>query len=230
MKLSIIIPCFNERETVSKIINKIFTVVKIKFEIILIDDCSTDGTKEILHEIKKKYENLIIEYNEINRGKGFCIKQGIKKASGDLLIVQDADLEYDPSDYEKILKPLINNNADVVFGTRFFTSNEKRVLYFWHSLGNKFLTLLSNCLSNLNLSDMECCYKAFKISVIKNINLKENRFGFEPEVTAKIAKKNLRIYEIGVDYHGRKYSEGKKITWKDGFSAIFCIIKYNLFD
>ena len=230
MKLSIIIPCYNEKDTISEIINKIYSVVKINFEIIIVNDRSTDGTKEILHELKNKFVDIIVEHNEINRGKGFCIKKGIKKASGDLLIIQDADLEYDPSDYEKILKPLINNKADVVFGTRFYTSNEKRVLYYWHSVGNKFLTFLSNCFSNLNLSDMECCYKAFKISVIKDINLKEDRFGFEPEVTAKVAKKNLRIYEIGVDYHGRKYSEGKKITWKDGISAITCVVRYNLFD
>ena len=167
--------------------------------------------------------------NEKNYGKGFSIKQELKKAIGDIIIIQEADLEYDPQDYEKIIKPIIKDKADVVFGSRFIGGDEKRVLYFWHYIGNKLLTFLSNILSNLNLSDMECGYKVFKSNIIKNINLKENRFGFEPEITAKISKKNIRLFEVGVNYNGRKYSEGKKITWKDGFSAIRCLIKYNLF-
>ena len=229
MKLSIIIPCYNEKETVSKIVNKIFSIVKINFEIIIVNDCSTDGTKEILHELKNKFVDIVVEHNEINRGKGFCIKKGIKKASGDLLIIQDADLEYDPSDYAKLIKPIERGVADVVYGSRFIGGDEKRVLYFWHMLGNKFLTIFSNMFSNLNLTDMEVGYKLFKSNVIKDISLIEDSFGFEPEVTAKIAKKKIRIFEVGISYYGRKYEDGKKITWKDGISAIRCIVKYNLF-
>ena len=228
MKLSIIIPCFNESNTIKKIIDKVYNNSKYENEIIVIDDCSTDGSREILKsELSNKISTLIL--NEKNYGKGYSVRKGIEKATGSILIIQDADLEYDPSDYPRLIEPIKNNFADVVFGSRFVGSEEKRVLFFWHSLGNKILTLFSNMLTNLNLTDMENCYKVFKTDVIKNIELKENRFGFEPEVTAKVAKKNLRIFEVGVKYYGRKYSEGKKITWKDGISAIRCIIYYNLF-
>lgn len=227
IKISIIIPCFNELATISKIIDKILEIKIFNFEIIVIDDLSTDGSREILKNLlKKKINHLIL--NEKNYGKGYSIRQGIKKATGELVLIQDADLEYDPGDYEKLVRPIINNNADVVFGSRFVGSEEKNVLYFWHSVANYFLTLFSNIFTNLNLSDMECCYKVFKSEIIKNIDLRENRFGFEPEVTAKIANRNLKVYEVGVRYYGRKYADGKKITWKDGFSAIRCIIKYNL--
>ncbi|WP_440937366.1 glycosyltransferase family 2 protein [Candidatus Pelagibacter sp.] len=229
MKLSIVIPCFNEESTIKEILKKVHAQSKFDKEIIVIDDFSNDSTREILkNEIKDQIDKLI--FNDKNYGKGYSIKQGINAATGDYILVQDADLEYDPSDYEKLLKPLENGVADVVYGSRFIGSEEKRVLYFWHMIGNNILTLLSNMFTNLNLSDMEVCYKVFKSEIIKNINLEENRFGFEPEVTAKIAKiKNIRIYEVGVKYFGRTYSDGKKITWKDGFSALRCIVYYNLF-
>ena len=228
MKLTIIIPCFNEVNTIKQIVDKIIDISPYENEIIIIDDFSTDGSREILSQIEKaKISKLIL--NEKNYGKGYCIKKGIEETTGDILIIQDADLEYDPSDYTKMIEPIKKNNADVVYGSRFIGSEEKRVLYYWHTLGNKFLTTLSNMFTNINLTDMECCYKAFKTEIIKEIDLKENRFGFEPEITAKLAKKEIRIYEVGIKYFGRKYSEGKKITWKDGFVAIYCIIYYNLF-
>lgn len=225
ISISVIIPCFNESKTIIKILEKILKNNKFIPEIIVIDDFSTDGSREILKKFfKNKINKLIL--NKKNYGKGYSVRQGIKKATKDIVLIQDADLEYDPKDYEKLVAPILKGYADVVYGSRFVGADEKRVLYFWHSLGNKFLTLLSNVFTDLNLSDMECCYKVFKADVIKNLDLKENRFGFEPEVTAKIAKKNLRIYEVGVRYFGRKYSEGKKITWRDGFAAIKCILKY----
>ena len=229
-KLSIIIPVFNEENTLQTILKKINKnrINDLDFEIIIINDGSTDKTSKIINENQELFDHLIDL--EKNNGKGFAIREGLKFASGDYIILQDADLEYDPAEYNKLLGPIINNQADVVYGSRFLGNNERRVLYFWHTIGNKFLTLLSNMLSNLNLTDMEVCYKVFKADVIKNINLKENRFGFEPEITAKIAKKNFRIYEVGIKYFGRKYNEGKKITWKDGFSAIRCILKYNFLD
>jgi glycosyltransferase involved in cell wall biosynthesis len=232
MKLSIIIPCYNEHLTIEKIIEKVnfFSSQKYKYqyEIIVIDDYSTDGTRKILqNKLINKISKLIL--NDKNYGKGFSVREGINASSGDIILIQDADLEYDPDDYSKLISPIENNIADVVIGSRFIGADEKRVLFYWHSLGNKFLTTLSNSFSNLNLTDMENCYKVFRSEVIKSIKLYENRFGFEPEVIAKIAKKDLRIYEVGVKYYGRKYYEGKKITWKDGFSAIRCIIYYNLF-
>tara|TARA_B100001059_G_C17784039_1_gene555975 strand:+ start:561 stop:1250 length:690 start_codon:yes stop_codon:yes gene_type:complete len=229
MKLSIIIPCYNEQKTISVILDKVRNLKDYDKEIIVVDDCSTDGTKEILKKLENSIEIKIL-YNDKNRGKGYCIKKGIDSSTGSVLIIQDADLEYDPNDIPKLINPIKNGNADVVYGSRFAGSEEKRVLFYWHSLGNKFLTTLSNMFTNLNLTDMECCYKAFKSKIIKDINLKENRFGFEPEITAKISKKDIQIYEVGIKYFGRKYSEGKKITWVDGFRAIYCIIFYSFFD
>tara|TARA_Y100001958_G_C20971128_1_gene366087 strand:- start:6 stop:695 length:690 start_codon:yes stop_codon:yes gene_type:complete len=228
MKLSIIIPCYNEQSTIKEIVHKINLQVNINKEIIIIDDNSTDRTREILEkEVRDKVNKII--FNDKNYGKGYSIRRGIENASGDYTLIQDADLEYDPNDYKKLLSPIINGNADVVYGSRFIGGDEKRVLYFWHTMGNKFLTLISNIFSNLNLTDMEVGYKLFKTNLLKSIDLKEDRFGFEPEITAKISKKNIKIYEVGISYFGRKYSEGKKITWKDGFSALRCIFKYNLF-
>ena len=230
MKISIIIPCYNEIGTIDKILDKVIAQSKFEKEIIVIDDFSLDGTREYLqNKGKSKIDKLLL--NEKNFGKGYSLRRGIEISDGDIILIQDADLEYDPIDYDKIINPILSGNADVVYGSRFIGSDEKRVLYFWHSMGNFILTLLSNMFSNLNLTDMENCYKVFKSDIIKNIKLKENRFGFEPEITAKISKiKNLKIYEVGVKYYGRKYEDGKKITWKDGFSALRCIFYYNFFD
>ena len=231
MKISVIIPCYNEEKFINRIVDDILKKNKdLSLEIIVIDDASKDKTQEIINELKdKKIINKAL-FNETNKGKGFCIRRGIDVSTGDIIIIQDADLEYDPSEYKKLLNPILLNKADVVFGSRFIGSDNKRVLYFWHRVGNYILTLLSNIFSNLNLTDMEVCYKVFRKEIFDKINLKENRFGFEPEVTAKISKiKNLRIYEVGISYYGRTYEEGKKISWKDGFSALRCIIYYNVF-
>ncbi len=229
MKLSVIIPCFNEINTIEQIISKVQNFNDLEKEIIVIDDCSNDGTKEILNsEISNSIDKLIT--NDKNFGKGYSLRKGISVATGDIIIFQDADLEYDPSEYKNLLKPILEGKADVVFGSRFTGSGEKRVLYFWHRLANLILTTLSNMFSNLNLTDMEIGYKVFKSEIIKDLNLKENRFGIEPEITAKIAKKKIRIYEVGVRYFGRTYNEGKKITWKDGIRAVYCILRYNLFN
>jgi glycosyltransferase involved in cell wall biosynthesis len=230
MKLSIIIPCYNEDRTVETIITKINRTVKYEKEIIVVDDFSNDNSFEILNRLYKENKIQHLIKNEKNYGKGYSVRQGIKKVSGEIILIQDADLEYDPNDYPKLVDPIVNNFADVVFGSRFIGSDVKRVLFFWHSLANYFLTFLSNMFSNLNMTDMENCYKVFRTEIIKNISLSENRFGIEPELVAKFAKiKDIRIYEVGVKYYGRKYTEGKKITWKDAISAIRCVIIYNLF-
>ena len=228
MQVSVIIPCFNEKDTITKIIEKVENAAVLLKEIIIVDDLSTDGTRELL----KKINNPIVKifFHTKNLGKGASLRTGFSKVNGDICIIQDADLEYDPSEYPKLIKPIIDNKADVVFGSRFKGGGAHRVVYFWHRVGNGFLTLLSNLLTDINLSDMETCYKVFRKDVIQSIRIRENRFGFEPEITAKVAKMNLRIYEVGISYYGRTYPEGKKITWRDGIIAVFCIIKYNLFD
>ncbi len=233
-KLSIIIPAYNEAATIHQILNKIIEVQlsnDIQKEIIIVNDCSKDKTQEVIvNYIKSNKEFDIRLFNqEINKGKGAALHKGISLASGEYLIVQDADLEYDPNEYNILLKPIIEGFADVVYGFRFMGGKPHRILFFWHTIGNKFLTALSNIFTNLNLSDMETCYKLFRTDIIQKIKLKENRFGFEPEVTAKISKvPKIRIYEVGISYYGRTYEEGKKINWKDGFRAIYCILKYNL--
>lgn len=232
MKVSVVIPCYNEINYIETVIENIkLKNENLDMEIIVIDDASKDGTQELVNKLKyeKKIDKAL--FNDLNKGKGYCIRKGIEKSNGEIVIIQDADLEYDPSEYKKLLNPIISGKADVVFGSRFLGSDNKRVLYFWHRVGNFILTFLSNIFSNLNLTDMEVCYKVFKKEVLNQINLKENRFGFEPEVTAKISKiKKLRIYEVGISYYGRTYEEGKKINWKDGFSALRCIIYYNIFN
>jgi glycosyltransferase involved in cell wall biosynthesis len=231
-KLSIIIPCYNEEKTIIPLlisINKVQLTDGIEKEIVIIDDKSSDNSISIINKYNEENDNKIkLLINEKNCGKGYSIRKGINECNGDYIIIQDADLEYSPSEYNKLLGPILNNFADVVYGSRFKGGDPHRVLFFWHSIGNKILTFLSNISTNLNLTDMETCYKLFKSDIIKKIQLKENRFGFEPEVTAKISKiKNIKIYEVGISYNGRTYDEGKKINWKDGFRAIYCIIKYS---
>ena len=227
MKLSIIIPCYNEENTIEELISEVkLAPVKDK-ELIVVDDGSTDRTRDILSRIKD--EDISVILHEKNKGKGAALRTGFQQATGQICIVQDADLEYDPQEYPILIEPILKNKADVVFGSRFQSGRPHRVVYFWHRVGNGFLTLMSNFFTDLNLSDMETCYKAFKTEIIQSIDIKENSFGFEPEVTAKISKMNLRIYEVGISYYGRTYSEGKKINWKDGVRAIYCIIKYNIF-
>ena len=225
--LSIIVPCFNEINTIGKLIRKIKESPVKNKEIIIIDDFSTDGTKEYLSNLKD--DMITVQFHKTNQGKGAAINSGIKYARGQIILIQDADLEYDPAEYSFLINPIIEEKADIVYGSRFKGGQPHRVVYFWHRVGNGFLTFLSNVFTDLNLSDMETCYKAFKSEVIKDIEIEEKRFGFEPEITAKIARKDYRIYEVGISYYGRTYKEGKKIGWKDGFQAIWCILKYNLF-
>src|SRR5215467_7097534 len=219
-------PIYNERTTLRTIVKYVIKSAATEVELICIDDDSTDGSREILAELQQQHPEIRVVYQPRNMGKGAALRRGIQEATGDFVIIQDADLEYDPGDYKSLLTPLIEGKADVVYGSRFLGSGPHRVLYFWHSVGNSILTLLSNCLTNINLSDMETCYKAFRREVIQSIPLEENRFGFEPEITVKVAKRRLRIYEVGISYWGRTYEEGKKIGWKDGVRALWCLVKY----
>jgi glycosyltransferase involved in cell wall biosynthesis len=228
MKVSVVIPCFKERATIEQIVQAVRASPVKDIEIVIVDDFSTDGTIEALKEKVAPLADRII-YHPRNRGKGAALRTGFAVASGDVIVVQDADLEYDPSDYPALLEPIFSGNADAVFGSRFMGGRPHRVLYFWHMIGNKFLTLLSNMFTNLNLTDLEACYKAFRAPLVKNVQLNENRFGFEPEITAKLSKRGCRIYEVSISYNGRTYAEGKKVNWKDGVRAIYAILRYNLF-
>ena len=233
--LSIVIPAYNEAATIHLILDKVKAVELadgLKKEVIIINDCSKDDTKGAIQRYLENNPQLPIQYyeHEVNKGKGAALHTGIRKAKGDFIIIQDADLEYDPQEYNILLRPILDEVADVVYGSRFMGGKPHRILFFWHSIGNKFLTFLSNAFTNLNLTDMETCYKLFRAEALKNLDLRENRFGFEPEVTSKVARiPGIRIYEVGISYYGRTYAEGKKINWRDGLRAIYCILKYNLF-
>ena len=232
MKISVIIPCFNEEKTITNLVGRVLkSLINMNKQIVIVDDCSTDNTFKILQELSALDKSINIVSHSSNQGKGAAIRTALLSVTGDIVIIQDADLEYNPSEFPKLLKPILDGNADVVYGSRFKSGDAARVIYFWHRLGNLFLTFFSNMFTNLNLTDMETCYKVFRKEVLNQIVIKENRFGIEPEITAKIAKirPRLRIYEVGISYYGRTYEEGKKITYKDGFRAIYAIIKYNLF-
>jgi glycosyltransferase involved in cell wall biosynthesis len=228
MILSVIIPCYNERETIATVVAAVRAAAPADKEIIIVDDCSQDGTRELLRtEIERRVARVI--YLHVNQGKGAALRAGIGVARGDIVLIQDADLEYDPTEYSKLIKPILDDKADAVFGSRFVGGEPHRVHYFWHRVGNGVLTLLSNMFTNLNLTDIEAGYKVFRREIIQAIELEENRFGFEPEVIAKVAKSRCRVYEVGISYHGRTYAQGKKIGWKDAFRALWCILKYNIF-
>ena len=226
MKLSVVIPCFNELTTIESVIKSVKKCGIRSLEIIIVDDCSTDGTCELLRTLEFQVDRII--YNTHNQGKGAALRSGFRAVTGDIVIVQDADLEYDPQEFSIVIEPILEGKADVVYGSRFIGGQPHRVVYYWHMVGNRFLTTLSNMLTNINLTDMETCYKAFRREIIQAVQIEENRFGFEPEITAKISRMECKIYEVGISYYGRTYKEGKKIGWKDGFQAIFCILKYNL--
>ena len=227
MKLSVVIPVYNECRTLRQVLQRVLEM-PFETEVLCVDDGSTDGSRELLAELETQHPQLRVFLQPKNAGKGSALRRGIQEASGDFVIIQDADLEYDPADYPSLLEPLIQGKADVVYGSRFLGSGPHRVLYFWHSVANWTLTLISNCLTNINLTDMETCYKVFRREVIQSISLQEDRFGFEPEITVKIAKRKLRIYEVGISYAGRTYEEGKKIGWKDGVWALWCLLKYSI--
>jgi glycosyltransferase involved in cell wall biosynthesis len=227
MKLSIVIPCYNEAKTIRTLVERVRNSPYPDKEIIIVDDCSRDGTRDVLRtQIEPMVDKIL--YHEVNQGKGAALRTGFAAATGDAVIVQDADLEYDPNEYPKLMRPILDGKADVVFGSRFMGGEAHRVHFFWHMVGNKFLTLLSNMFTNLNLTDMETCYKVFRRDVLQRIHIEENRFGFEPEITAKVSKLNVIIFEMGISYYGRSYAEGKKIGWRDGFRALWAILKYNL--
>ena len=227
MKLSIVIPCYNEVRTIRQIVDRVRAAPVAEREIIIVDDCSRDGTRDLLRtEIAPLVDKIL--FHEVNQGKGAALRTGFRAATGDVVVVQDADLEYDPQDYPRLLQPILEGKADVVFGSRFQGGQPHRVVYFWHMVGNKLLTLLSNMATNINLTDMETCYKVFRREVLQRIEIEENRFGFEPEINAKVARLGVVIYEVGISYYGRTYAEGKKIGWRDGFRALWAIAKYNL--
>lgn len=231
MKLSIVIPVYNEVDTLGEIVELVRAVdTGLEREILLVDDGSTDGTRELLPKLEAKYGDVRISLHEVNQGKGAALHTGFAMATGDLVLIQDADMEYDPKDYPRLLQPILEGHADVVYGSRFIGGGAHRVVYYWHSVGNKFLTTFSNMMTNINLTDMEVCYKVFKREFLQGLDLKEKRFGFEVEVTAKIARSGAIIYEVPINYYGRSYEEGKKITWKDGFRAVWCILKYRFVD
>ena len=230
-KLSVVIPCYNEERTLEGVVDRVLAADRcgLEIEVVIVDDGSRDRSAEVMKALAEKHPEIVAAVHAINQGKGAALRTGFQKASGDIVLVQDADQEYDPNEYPKLLGPILDGRADVVFGSRFKGGEECRVLYFWHSVGNKVLTLASNMFTNINLTDMETCYKVFKREIIQAVTIEENRFGFEPEITAKVAKMRPRIVEVGISYNGRTYEEGKKIGWKDGVRALYCIVRYNLF-